>query len=56
MSTWLLIEVDDIADVGINELNRYLINKSPQIDGWVGVPGWDIKCRGSLVHPSTKED
>ena len=56
MSTWLLIEVDDIADVGKDEKRRFLIERKPQIDCWVGTIGCDIKCVGESVHPAIKKD
>lgn len=53
---WLLVEVENQEDVGKCEQTRYIFDKEPQIDGWVGVHGLDIKGHVKLVHPATSEE
>ena len=51
---WLLIEVDEIEDVGTNEIERHLVDK-PTLTGFVWEKNWEYKCRGVPVHPATPQ-
>lgn len=52
---WLLIEVNHVADVGKNEARRLLIKGEPIIHSQYASTTNMINCRGSDVHPATKE-
>lgn len=54
MSTWLLIEVDDISDVGVNELKRFKMSGKPIMNRSSRFNNAIITCDGNEVHPATK--
>lgn len=55
MSSWLLIKVDRIEDIGVNELERILVKGEPQRSKPVMLGKFTFKLTGVEVHPATKE-
>lgn len=52
---WLLIEVDNIKDVGKNENERYLLEESGVYWRFESTGNINVSAFGSRVHPATSD-
>ena len=52
---WLLINVDDVTDVGNNEKKRYLLSDHLTVADGDGPGAMAVIALGTEVHPATKD-